>query len=128
MRTRVMPKGGDVNQRYSRILFVICAVLMMTSASLFAQGWAMPAKTPNTLATCSNCIGSLKNKPAVGYSAPISKFTGRFLDSSSTTDFQAYYRTARADTVLLSPDGTRLYFKIGAGVMAYDAASFIGRL
>jgi PKD repeat protein len=123
-----MPKGGDVNQRYSRILLVICAVLMMTSASLFAQGWAMPAKTPNTLATCTACPGSLKNKPAVGYAAPIAKFTGRFLDSSLTVDYQVYYRTARAETVQLSPDGKRLYFRIGSGVMAYDAANFITRL
>src|SRR5207237_720379 len=28
----------------------------------------------------------------------------------------------------LSPDGTRLYFRIGSGVMAYDATSFINRL
>ena len=126
---QVTPKGGDVNHRFSKVFFAVCVTLMtMTSASVFAQGWAKPARTPNTTVACTTCPGAAKTSNVVGYAAPIASFAGRFLDSSNTADFQAYYRTARANNVVLSPDGKRLYFRIGAGVMAYDAANFVTRL
>jgi PKD repeat protein len=64
----------------------------------------------------------------VGYTAPISTFTGRVLDSQATNDIQQPLRTLRAGKIVLSPDGRRLYMLVGGLVAAWDTSTFFTRL
>jgi len=102
---------------------------MLTSASAFAQGWPLPAKTPETPVSCATCPGGNANTKTVGYKLPISTFTGRFLDSSNTSEWFMPYRTARAEEVLVMPALNRIYFRIGNGsIGAYSLSGFFSRL
>jgi hypothetical protein len=100
--------------------------LLLPSAAAFGQGFPVPSSVPGTEVTCSvtDCAG----RKTVGYSLPLKAFTGRFLDSSLTRDYQAIIRTSRARRVRLSPDGKRLYFIMGSLFAAYDKAAFFSRL
>src|SRR5712691_13205347 len=103
-------------------------MLLPFAASIFAQGWPVPAKTPETPVSCSTCTGRT-NLKTVGYKLPLSTFTGRFLDSSNTGGWFAPFRTARADEVLVMPALNRIYFRIGDGsIGAYSLSAFFSRL
>jgi PKD repeat protein len=109
-------------------MLVICCMLMTWGASAFAQGWAYPARTPNTPVVCTGCPGVTPGSQTVGYSLPIAAFTGRFLDSQNTRDYAYNFRTARAFAVLQPPGSNRIYFHIGSAIFAYDANTFFSRL
>src|SRR5713226_3034386 len=105
----------------------ICFVLLLAPPVLFGQCWPLPAKTPNTEVACTPCPDG-RNGVTVGYSSPISIFTGRFLDSQITQDLQQPFRTARAKQVILAPERNRIYLMIGSAVAAYDINTFFTRL
>ncbi len=65
----------------------------------------------------------------VGYKAPIATFTGRFLDSTNTSEWFKPFRTARAYMVLVEPGIDRIYFQYGYGTaVAYSLSRFFTRL
>lgn len=105
-------------------------LFLTASTTAFAQGWPLPGKTQNVEVTCHSCTSS--SPPAdgktVGYTGPITSFTGRFLDSQATNEIQQTFRTARAGKFVVSPDGKRLYIQMGSMVAAYDMATFFTRL
>ncbi len=111
--------------------FAVVALLHLTFVvAAFGQGWPLPGKTPNVEVSCTACTGSspAANGKTVGYRTPITAFTGRFLDSQATNEFQQPFRTARAAKIVLSSDGKRIYVQIGGMAAAYDTASFFTRL
>src|SRR5229473_2025682 len=112
----------------SRLTFSL--LLLTAAATAWAQGYPAPARTQNVEVTCHSCTSS--SPPAdgkiVGYAAPISSFTGRFLDSQATNEIEYPLRTLRAGKFVISPDGRRLYIEIGSMVAAYDTATFFSRL
>ena len=55
-------------------------------------------------------------------------FTGRFLDSQYTQDYQGYFRTGRAFRSFYAPSLNRIYMIIGSAIFAYDADRFFTRL
>ena len=113
----------------SRILKICIILLLAMPASLFAQGWPLPANTQNTEVLCNPCPGySRKDLKTVGYASPILSFTGRFLDSQRTTTYQQPFRTARAETVAINAAKNRVYMLIGSAVFAYDMNTFFTRL
>jgi hypothetical protein len=116
-----------VNQSF-RVLFGTL-LLLAVGATSFAQGWAVPAKTPDTPVSCAACPGLDPTSMTIGYHAPIATFTGRFLDSTNTSEWFAPFRTARAYMVLVRPDIDRIYFRYGNGtVVAYSLSRFFTRL
>jgi len=61
--------------------------------------------------------------------APFTGFLGRFLDSSSTLDFQGMNRTLRADAIKFDRARDRLYMRAGGGYfLGYRLSTFISRL
>lgn len=102
--------------------------MLLSAPSALAQNWAVPARIPNTPVFCTGCPSSANNKMTVGYSSPVKTFTGRFLDSQNTRDYQVPFRTARATWVGYSPERNRIYMLIGSAVFAYDADRFFSRL
>lgn len=116
-----------VKQSFRALLWT--GLLLAVSANSFAQGWAVPAKTPETPVSCAACPGMDPSSMTVGYKAPIATFTGRFLDSSNTSEWFLPFRTARAYFVNVLPGIDRIYFRYGDGsVAAYSLSSFFTRL
>lgn len=108
---------------------LVCAVAFVLSASrAAAQTWALPSPLQNTIVKCTTCPGSAKDQWTVGYPSPVKTFTGRFLDSSNTRDYQQTFRTARATWVGVAPAQKRLYMLIGSAIFAYDMDTFFSRL
>ena len=97
--------------------------------AVLAQTWPLPARTQNTEVPCNPCPGNSRTDlVTVGYSSPITTYTGRFLDSQSVGTFQQPFRTARAETVTIAPQLNRIYMMIGSAVVAYDINTFFNRL
>src|SRR5438132_1692878 len=121
--------GSVIRSSLSSIsTFLLVATL---AASVYGQGYPLPAKTPNTPVVCDpavwpGCIESAAGKLTPGWDLPIANFTGRFLDSTLTRDYQQAFRTARTFMIRVSPH--RLYLDSGGAVLAYDIDSFFSRL
>ena len=126
-KTRIDQRERNVN-RFGRGLLA-GMVLMGVSAVGFAQGYPVPAKTTDTPVPCTTCYNGGPGT-TVGYKTPIGTFSGRYLDSSSTTEWFDYGgRTLRAVFVLVRPDLGRIYFRFGNGTMAaYSLNTFFSRL
>jgi len=111
---------------------VILLALGLFATPLFAQYWALPAKTPNTDVTCTTCPDKAKGQLTPGYPAALGTFVGRFLDSSASSDCQQDVRTYRAAAVLpmpaLNPPHGRIYFQIGSAVMAWSMDGFFQKV
>src|SRR5688500_6222273 len=75
------------------LLAMLSVLLQATVAA--AQGWPLPANTPNTTVHCDSCTPLNLALDTVGYAAPIATFTGRFLDSSMTRAYGGRFPTAR---------------------------------
>ncbi|MFZ2493045.1 MAG: fibronectin type III domain-containing protein, partial [Thermoanaerobaculia bacterium] len=116
-----------------RVLTLILGLssLGFGAASALAQGWPLPAKTPATAVTinCMSaaCLGK-EGKKLVGYPRSMKTFTGRFLDSVSSRDYQFPFRTARARMLRIAPDRNRVYMINGSALAAYDLRTFFTRL
>ncbi len=124
---RTSAKGRDVNQRLRAFLWTL--LLLAIAASGYAQGWALPAKTPETPVACTGCPNAGVNSLTVGYKTPVATFTGRYLDSSNTSEWFKPFRTARAKFVLTMPALDRIYFRYGDGsVASYKLSNFFTRL
>ena len=98
------------------------------AAPMSAQFWSLPADTPNTDVPCATCKEPYTNQLTKGYSAPITRFTGRFLDSTPTREFQQPFRTGRAYNVEVRPDLNRVYMRVGSAVFSYNLETFFTRL
>jgi PKD repeat protein len=104
-------------------------VLGFLCASAYAQLWPLPSyTTPDTPVPCSLCQGSALNMPTPGWHDPVVAYVGRFVSSEYVGDFQQGYRTARANGIVFSPDGTRLAVKLGQGVAMYSTSGFLASL
>jgi PKD repeat protein len=112
--------------RYARAL--LWAILLLgLGSSAFAQGWAVPAKTPETLVSCASCPGQAANSLTVGYKSPIASFAGRFIDSTQTSEWFGPVRAIRAWQVNVA--NNRIYVRASNGAIAsYAMESFIQRL
>jgi PKD repeat protein len=119
---RSRPGGENVIRGFVRSVLILLATFGATTA-LIAQSYALPASTPGTPVSCDGCLSDIKPLTP-GYQLPIKTFTGRFLDSTWTPDYQCNFRTARAGSIHISPDGKRIYIQMGSGVVAYNAATF----
>ena len=119
-----------MNRSWIKLSLLIVATLAAVPA-VFGQGWPPAAKTPNTPVACpasSNaCVGK-EGKLTAPYSDPIKTFVGRYLDSQSTREWQAGFRTARARLVGVNPERSRIYMIAGSALFGYDLSSFINRL
>ncbi len=93
-----------------------------------AQYWPKPAATPGVDVKCVGCIESHNGLLTPGYPTAISTFTGRFLDSQATQDFQQPFRTSRAFHVYPDLPHNRIYFIIGSAAVVYKADTFFTRL
>ena len=106
-------------------LFTI-GILIAVSAA--AQYWPKPADKPGVDVTCAGCLEFRNGKLTPGYPATIQTFTGRFLDSQATQDYQQPFKTARAENVLVVPATHRIYMQIGSAVFAYSTDTFFDRV
>jgi PKD repeat protein len=122
-----------VIRSFARSVLILLAAVGTTTA-LRAQSYPLPAPTTGTPVACDPTptpnINPVNGCPAAtfpltpGYQSPIKTFTGRFLDSTWTPDYQCIFRTARAGLINFSPDGKRIYIQMGSGVVAYDTSTF----
>ena len=62
------------------------------------------------------------------YRDPISRFTGRWIDSTEVIDFQGGFPTGRAYKAAYSPQKDRIYMEIGSGMGVYSRSTFFSRL
>ena len=111
-----------------RVLLTAALIVTFTASSYGQPAWPQPAKRPETTVACPSCPGHAASGVTVGYEAPIVSFAGRFLDSVNVRDYQASFRTARAWSVTVNEKNSRIYFRIGSSVFAYDLATFFQRL
>jgi PKD repeat protein len=119
--------GRDVIPSFRAFLWTV--LLLSVAVSGYGQGWALPAKTPETPVPCAGCPNGAVDSLTTGYKAPIATFTGRYLDSSNTSEWFKPFRTARAKFVLPVPALDRIYFRYGDGtVAAYKLSTFFSRL
>ncbi len=108
---------------------LLLSLMLILPVRLHAQGWPAPAKTPGTPVSCAGCPNAPAGAVTVGYTAPITTFTGRYLDSSNTSEWFKPFRTARAKYVLPMPSLDRIYFRFGDGsVASYKLSTFFTRL
>ncbi len=116
-----------MNQSFRAFLWTV--LLLAVAGTGYGQGWALPAKTPETPVACTGCPNVDPNSQTVGYKAPIATFTGRYLDSSNQSEWFKPFRTARAKYVLPMPALDRIYFRYGDGsVASYKLSTFFSRL
>ena len=115
-----------MNQYVRRVLWLLFA-MTLTTVTAFGQGYPLPSKTPRTTVPCPGCSTSLPDGKTVGYE-PGMTFTGRYLDSTHTSDIQGTFRTARAASVSYFPAAKRIYVRIGSSVASYDRDTFFQRL
>jgi hypothetical protein len=109
--------------------FLCAGFLLVVVTSGYGQGWALPAKAPDTPVPCTGCPNVGPNSLTVGYKSPLFSFTGRYLDSSNTSEWFRPFRTARAKFVLPMPALDRIYFRYGDGsVASYKLSTFFERL
>ena len=114
------------------------ALFLVSSSSLFAQGYPLPQVTGTTTAqtACPGCPAirtdtNAANKPVLPtpqFSTPFAAFTGRYLDSVFANDYQACFRTGRAWDSIYVPERNRIYMMIGSAVVAYNADTFFQHL
>jgi PKD repeat protein len=113
-------------------LILLVILLAGVTGSAFAQAWPLPAKTPNTDVLCntSSCDTDLRHKDMklIGYSAPITTFVGRYLDSVKFGVSYFPFRTARARFMRIASDRNRIYTGIGSAIAAYDINTFFSRV
>lgn len=105
-----------------KILLALFAFALPLSAQ-----WPQPSKTTNTPVPCTVPVCAGKSVP--GWSAPITGYVGRYLNSSETREFQVPIRTLRARTTAIDPAHNRVYMISGGGMLgAYALDRFIARL
>ena len=115
-------------------LFLLCAVAVGSAHAQFP----IPARPGAEVLSCAGCPppqtgfaadGSpILGQPPYPISGPIAAFTGRFLDSNFTRDFQYPFRTARAFRAQVHPARNRVYLHLGSTLAAYPLDTFIQRL
>lgn len=118
---------------------VFTLALLLTCLPSLAQNYPMPKKVGESPALCDAsgtgakycdaCSGDNANKPTYPYSAPLSKFVGRLVDSSTTGIVQNRgMRTLRAHKIRVVPArGTapgRVYMQMGETFAVYSLATF----
>jgi hypothetical protein len=118
-----------MNQPNSMKTFLCAGLLLAVVTSGNGQGWAVPAKAPDIPVPCTGCPNVAPNSLTAGYKAPLFTFTGRYLDSTNTSEWFKPFRTARANFVLPMPALDRIYFRYGNGsVASYQLSTFFNRL
>ena len=107
---------------WSKISIVLLTcVAFVTPAS--AQFWTMPGK--GTPVPCSTCVEPAKGKLTYPFNAPLVRHVGRYLDSSSTGNYQnAGMRTLRARSVRVYPDQNRIVIWTGETVSIFQLDTF----
>lgn len=108
------------------VKWLLACLVLFASASLHAQGWPRPAKTPQTDVICAGCEGASAGQKTIGWGPPVTGYVGRFLDSYRTGDCQQPFRTARANHVKVT--ASRVYMIVGSALVAYDRATFVQQL
>lgn len=114
--------------KVTRSIAVCLVVGWLSTISAVAQYWPLPAKTPGVDVKCVGCLGAASGLLTPGYPSAFTSFTGRYLDSQATNDFQQPFRTARAFMVLPAPSRNRIYMIIGSAVAAYNMDTFFTRI
>ena len=121
-------REGDLK----RVSLLITLIASVTIASTALAQFPLPAPSTGTTPTaCPGCgepPPEAMGKPVYPYSDPIVAFTGRFLDSYRTKDFQQPFRSARAWNVLIAPEKNRVYMRMGSALVAYNLDTFFTRL
>ena len=121
-------RRGKQTVRVIRKSASFLAIAILVAGTAAAQYWPKPAATPGVDVTCTGCIELHNGKLTPGYPATITTFTGRFLDSQATQDYQQPFKTARAESVTVVPSLHRIYMQIGSAVFAYNLDTFFTRL
>ena len=115
---------------------VVSFVLIACATTAFAQFHPLPASDKENPAICTACQGLNSSGqpnadlPTYPYSAPVAKFIGRYVDSTSTQDYQNVgMRTARAERIQIAPTQRgsappRVYIRLGSTLAAYNLDTF----
>lgn len=105
-----------------RIAVLAVAALVVSAASIQAQNWPKPTRVGQTPTT-------YQGKPLAQFDSPLAKFTGRFVDSSSTSDrLGPHPRTLRAKGIAVDPAEQRIYVRLGETFVGYDMQMFFSSL
>src|SRR5712692_10251405 len=121
-------RRGKQTVRVIRKSASLLAIAILVAGTAAAQYWPKPAATPGVDVTCAGCIELHNGKLTPGYPATITTFTGRFLDSQATQDYQQPFKTARAESATIVPSLHRIYMQVGSAVFAYSLDTFFSRV
>ena len=129
-------RGRVEVKKFSFVVAVVIAITGM-AGSAFGQGFPLPTQcvancdsttpTAGPSVTCPGCpavrtgFNNTTNQWVLGnppypYSDPIVAFTGRYVDSVFTRDWQQTFRTARSYGFKVNPERNRIYFTLGSAV------------
>ena len=106
-------------------LVAFCLILAVAVPFAYAQNYPMPGASIHPPVICTTCP-NYPNMPTWSYSAPLTRFAGRYIDSQLTRDYQAAFgmRTLRAGRVEVVPQHNRIYMIIGSTFASYDMNTF----
>lgn len=106
-----------LQSKRSTIPIATCVVAMLLRAApVGAQGWPLPARTPNTPVPCPS--GSVCAGRSIAPYPPPLQFLAVWLDSTSVRDWQLKPRTLRARLLRIDPQHDRVYEIQGGSVIA----------
>jgi hypothetical protein len=106
-------------------------LLLCYAVPVSAQNYPYPGDVAHPAVICSGCPGTNSSGqlndglPTFPYDTPVSKHTGRFVDSSNVSNYQAPVRTIRSGLVRVAPSAqNRIYLALGGMVGAYTLDTF----
>ncbi|HKR66268.1 MAG TPA: fibronectin type III domain-containing protein [Thermoanaerobaculia bacterium] len=76
----------------------------------------------------SALLGQNAATPTGPFTLPVTSYAGRYLDSSSTPDFQCCPRTFRARTIRVVPERDAIYMIVGSTFVRQTLSTFVNRV
>lgn len=98
-------------------------LVLLAAPTAYAQFWPMPGK--NTAVKCTGCVKPTTDKLTYPYKDPLVRFVGRYVDSSSTGNYQnSGMRTVRARTIRTYDSRNRIFVQMGEMAGFFDVRTF----
>jgi hypothetical protein len=111
----------------SKFLFVLFALVLLFTTSAYAQFYAYPKKGSD--GECTTCLAPNTKLPTYPFDDPIVAHVGRYVDSSTTLNYQnSGIRSVRATDIRYVPATKRLYIGLGEAVGSYTLDNFLTRI
>lgn len=115
---KVVERGGAMKHKAALWVFTVGLLVLFAGADGFSQTYPLPQPSDQTPSA------TYAGLPAVGFSPPIKRFVGRFLDSSASGDKTVPVRTYRNRSAGVYLEGDRIFVSMSSVFGAYKASTF----